>query len=109
MSPHVTVLPFCFVRTRNCFGDQEHFATSVKAPPLRVCSHLGDARATDMSWRRNEHNIGQLAREHFGRELTFNIGFTTHTGGWDQGLLGVCARGGYGSRSFGAWHAAGAA
>lgn len=28
----------------------------------------------------DELNIGQLAREHFGMDATFSIGFTTHTG-----------------------------
>jgi erythromycin esterase-like protein len=41
-------------------------------------SHLGDARATEMS-RRGELNLGQLAREEFGAEVV-SIGFTTHTG-----------------------------
>lgn len=41
-------------------------------------SHLGDARATEMSLR-GEHNIGQLAREDYGDEV-YSIGFGTHTG-----------------------------
>jgi erythromycin esterase-like protein len=41
-------------------------------------SHLGDARATEMS-RRGEHNLGQLARQHFGDDCR-NIGFSTFTG-----------------------------
>ena len=41
-------------------------------------SHLGDARATEMS-RRGEFNVGQLVRERFGGE-SFSIGFTTHSG-----------------------------
>src|SRR5207248_2395232 len=41
-------------------------------------SHLGDARATEMS-ERGELNLGQLVREKFGRGA-FNIGFTTHSG-----------------------------
>jgi erythromycin esterase-like protein len=41
-------------------------------------SHLGDARATDMS-PRGEFNVGQLVRERYpGR--SFHIGFTTYTG-----------------------------
>lgn len=43
-------------------------------------SHLGDARSTDMGWRRGELNIGQLAREKYGADEVYNIGFTTHTG-----------------------------
>ncbi|MDP8916718.1 MAG: erythromycin esterase family protein, partial [Pseudomonadota bacterium] len=42
-------------------------------------SHIGDARQTDMGWRRDELNIGQLCREHFGDEAAL-IGFGTHTG-----------------------------
>lgn len=41
-------------------------------------SHLGDARATQMS-ERGELSLGQLVREHFGRE-TVSIGFTTYHG-----------------------------
>lgn len=41
-------------------------------------SHLGDARATQMS-HRGEHNLGQLVRQHFGSNC-FNIGFSTYTG-----------------------------
>jgi erythromycin esterase-like protein len=41
-------------------------------------SHLGDARATEMS-ARGEVNLGQLARERYGR-AAFSIGFTTYHG-----------------------------
>jgi erythromycin esterase-like protein len=41
-------------------------------------SHLGDARATDMA-QRGELNVGQLARERYGRQAVL-IGFTTHHG-----------------------------
>jgi erythromycin esterase-like protein len=41
-------------------------------------SHLGDARATEMS-DRDEINVGQLIRERFGSEATL-IGFSTHHG-----------------------------
>ena len=41
-------------------------------------SHLGDARATEMG-RRGELNLGQLARERYGREAVL-VGFTTHHG-----------------------------
>lgn len=41
-------------------------------------SHLGDARATEMS-RRGEWNVGQLMRERHGGEVC-SIGFTTSTG-----------------------------
>ena len=42
-------------------------------------SHLGDARATEMGQRRGELNLGQLARERYGRDA-FLVGFTTHHG-----------------------------
>ncbi len=51
-------------------------------------SHVGDARATDMS-RRGELNIGQLCRAHFG-DAAYLIGFGTDTGtvaaasNWDE-------------------------
>ena len=41
-------------------------------------SHLGDARATQMG-ERGELNVGQLVREHYGREARL-IGFTTYRG-----------------------------
>ncbi|MFP4014752.1 MAG: erythromycin esterase family protein [Chitinispirillaceae bacterium] len=41
-------------------------------------SHLGDARATEVS-RYGELNVGQLIRERYGEQV-FNIGFTTHSG-----------------------------
>jgi erythromycin esterase-like protein len=41
-------------------------------------SHLGDARATEMS-ERGELNVGQLIRERFGEESVL-VGFTTHHG-----------------------------
>ena len=51
-------------------------------------SHLGDARATQMTeW--GELNLGQLVRQAFGRDACL-IGFTTHTGtvtaarDWDE-------------------------
>jgi protein-L-isoaspartate(D-aspartate) O-methyltransferase len=50
-------------------------------------SHIGNAKATEMS-RRGEHNIGQLCREHFGAQ-SYHVGFGTHDGtvaaasGWD--------------------------
>jgi len=41
-------------------------------------SHVGDARATEMSGR-GELTIGQLMRERHGRDV-LNVGFTTYTG-----------------------------
>jgi erythromycin esterase-like protein len=42
-------------------------------------SHLGDARATEMGWRRGELNVGQLARKRYGKYALL-VGFTTHHG-----------------------------
>lgn len=42
-------------------------------------SHLGDARATEMS-HAGEWNVGQLVREHVGGEAALLVGFTTYTG-----------------------------
>lgn len=41
-------------------------------------SHVGDARATEMG-RRGELNVGQLARQRYGRESLL-VGFTTYDG-----------------------------
>jgi erythromycin esterase-like protein len=41
-------------------------------------SHLGDARATEMS-RRGEYNVGQLVRQRYPAQ-TFLAGFTTYSG-----------------------------
>ncbi|RIA81174.1 erythromycin esterase [Glomus cerebriforme] len=49
----------------------------IKAVVWAHNSHVGDARQTAY---KNELNIGQLAREQFGMENVYNIGFTTHTG-----------------------------
>ncbi|HEX4947790.1 MAG TPA: erythromycin esterase family protein [Blastocatellia bacterium] len=53
------------------------------AKPARIVvwehnSHLGDARATEMG-ERGEWNLGQLAREQYGRDAVL-VGFTTHHG-----------------------------
>jgi erythromycin esterase-like protein len=66
---------------------------SNRKPPSKIIvwahnSHLGDARATQMG-ERGELNLGQLVREHFGKEAV-SIGFTTYDGtvtaasDWDQ-------------------------
>jgi erythromycin esterase-like protein len=53
-------------------------------------SHLGDARATDMSKGRGEWNVGQLVREKYGASEVRLIGFTTFEGtvtaatNWDE-------------------------
>jgi erythromycin esterase-like protein len=41
-------------------------------------SHIGDARATELG-ERGELNVGQLAREHYGRDAVL-VGFATHHG-----------------------------
>ena len=56
---------------------------SNQRPPAKIIvwahnSHLGDARATQMG-ERGELNLGQLVREHFGKE-SVSIGFTTYDG-----------------------------
>jgi erythromycin esterase-like protein len=42
-------------------------------------SHLGDARATEMGWRRGELNVGQLVRQAYGKAARL-VGFTTARG-----------------------------
>jgi len=56
---------------------------SNRRPPAKIIvwahnSHLGDARATQMG-ERGELNLGQLVREHFGKDAV-SIGFTTYDG-----------------------------
>jgi len=51
----------------------------VKAVVWAHNSHLGDARFTEFA-DRGEENVGQLCRQKFGRESTYNVGFTTYTG-----------------------------
>ncbi|BDP41905.1 hypothetical protein DAETH_18740 [Deinococcus aetherius] len=52
-------------------------------------SHLGDARASEMGWRRGELNLGQLTRERWPEE-TYIVGLSTHHGtvtasdDWDE-------------------------
>lgn len=56
----------------------EHHGPRSKAVVWAHNSHIGDAKATEMS-RRGEHNIGQLCRETFGAK-SYHIGFGTHEG-----------------------------
>src|SRR4051812_32473200 len=59
----------------------EHLSFAGKPAKIVVWehnSHLGDARATEMSWR-GEWNVGQLTREQYGSDC-FLIGFTTYSG-----------------------------
>jgi len=52
-------------------------------------SHVGDARGSEMGWRRDELNLGQLARERHGDDVRI-VGFTTAQGtvtaarDWDE-------------------------
>ena len=54
-------------------------------------SHIGDARHTEMGQQRDELNIGQLCREHYG-EKAMLVGFGTDTGtvaaasNWDDDM-----------------------
>jgi erythromycin esterase-like protein len=61
----------------------EKHLSSTRGRPAKIIvwahnSHLGDARATQMSLR-GELNLGQLVRERHGEE-TLSVGFTTHAG-----------------------------
>lgn len=58
-----------------------HFEQQSRPPKVVLWahnSHLGDARATDMS-NAGEYNVGQLVRERYGRDAV-SIGFSTYTG-----------------------------
>jgi erythromycin esterase-like protein len=56
----------------------EHAAPKSRAVVWAHNSHLGDARATEMS-ARGELNLGQLVRQRFG-DQAWLVGFTTHAG-----------------------------
>jgi len=68
----------------------ENQGQSAKAVVWAHNSHLGDARATDMSRGRGEWNVGQLVRENYGAGDVRLIGFTTFEGtvtaatNWDE-------------------------
>jgi erythromycin esterase-like protein len=51
---------------------------SAKAVLWAHNSHIGDARATQFG--EGEFNLGQLVREHFEIDKTFNVGFSTYCG-----------------------------
>lgn len=59
-------------------AELEYRGPNAKAIVWAHNSHVGDASATEMS-ARGEHNIGQLAKEKFGRDA-YNIGFGTDHG-----------------------------
>ena len=64
------------------FALQEHLRALGNAGKVVVWahnSHLGDARATEMS-RAGEWNVGQLVRERAGAEAAWLLGFTTCSG-----------------------------
>ncbi|CAF0858966.1 unnamed protein product [Adineta ricciae] len=64
----------------DCLKDLlEHHGPGTKAIIWAHNSHIGDARETERS-RSGKLNIGQLVRERFGIEKTYNIAFTTYTG-----------------------------
>jgi protein-L-isoaspartate(D-aspartate) O-methyltransferase len=56
----------------------DHHGPHSKAVVWAHNSHVGNAGATDMSYR-GEINIGQLCRDQFG-DRCYSIGFATHTG-----------------------------
>ncbi len=66
----------------------EHLGPDSKIVVWAHNSHLGDARATQMS-RSGELNLGQLVRQRYG-DAAFLLGFTTHSGevtaasNWDE-------------------------
>jgi erythromycin esterase-like protein len=68
----------------------ENQGQNAKAVVWAHNSHLGDARATDMSRGRGEWNVGQLVRENYGADDVRLIGFTTFEGtvtaatNWDE-------------------------
>jgi erythromycin esterase len=56
-----------------------HYGPGSKAVVWAHNTHIGDARATDMS-NAGEINIGQLARERYGPDQVVLVGFGTHHG-----------------------------
>jgi erythromycin esterase-like protein len=63
-------------------GIEAHLARRARRPKIVVWahnSHLGDARATEMAWQREELNLGQLVRERHGGDAVL-VGFSTHAG-----------------------------
>jgi erythromycin esterase-like protein len=57
----------------------EHRGVGSKAIVWAHNSHIGDARATSMSWASHELNIGELCKRAFGDDA-FSIGTGTNTG-----------------------------
>jgi erythromycin esterase-like protein len=68
--------------TQTLFSLQRHLRAQGRKGRIVVWahnSHLGDARATQMS-EGGEWNVGQLVREAAGSSNAFLVGFTTYTG-----------------------------
>lgn len=64
-------------------AELDRFISATHGRPAKIVvwehnSHLGDARATEMG-RRGEWNVGQLARQKYGR-AAYSVGFTTNSG-----------------------------
>jgi erythromycin esterase len=57
----------------------EHYRPTAKAVVWAHNTHVGDARATDMT-QAGTVTIGQLARERFGADRVVLVGFGTHRG-----------------------------
>ncbi len=57
----------------------DHYGPGSRAIVWAHNTHIGDARATDMVTA-GEVNLGQLARERYGRDTVFAVGFATATG-----------------------------
>ena len=70
------------LRDQNMFDSLQHILTyhgeQSKAVVWAHNTHIGDARATEMS-SRGEINLGQRVREHFG-DSAYLVGFGTHHG-----------------------------
>jgi erythromycin esterase-like protein len=68
--------------TQTLFALHQHLRAQGRAGRIVVWahnSHLGDARATQMS-QAGEWNVGQLVRQNVGTDEALLVGFTTYTG-----------------------------
>lgn len=70
---------FTNVRENDDDKSQKKKGKEVKAVVWAHNSHLGDSDFTEFK-QRGEMNVGHLAREKYGIEKTYNIGFSTYTG-----------------------------
>jgi erythromycin esterase-like protein len=57
----------------------DHCGSGARAIVWEHNTHIGDARATDMA-AAGMHNLGQLARQHWGADDVSLVGFSTHRG-----------------------------